>query len=74
MRTWVMQNREGAGWSLMLLVIAVMALDWFFGSRLDVGRHLPLRVVYFGLSCLIIGYLYILATSSWNAVAVQRRD
>ena len=72
MRDFVMRHREALGWVLMGLVLLTMALDWFVGRNLDLGRNLPLRLVYGVLSCLIIGYIYTLATSNWQP-AKQRR-
>ena len=72
MRAFVMRHREALGWVLLVLVLGVMALDWFVGRNLELGRNLPLRLVYATLSCLIVGYVYTLATANWQ-LAEQRR-
>ena len=72
MRDFVMRYREAFGWALMGLVFLVMALDWFVGRNLELGRNLPLRFVYAVIACLIIGYVYTLATAHWQP-AKQRR-
>ena len=72
MRDFVMRHREALGWALMGLVFAVMALDWFVGRNMELGRNLPLRFVYAVISCLMIGYIYTLATEHWQP-AKQRR-
>ena len=72
MREFVMRHREALGWVLMGLVLLTMALDWFVGRNLDLGRNFPLRFVYGILACVIIGYIYTLATTNWQP-AKQRR-
>ena len=72
MRTFIMRHREALGWVLMGLVLVAMALDWFVGRNLELGRNLPLRLVYAVLSSLIVGYIYTLATANWQP-AKQRR-
>ena len=72
MRDYVMRHREALGWVLMGLVLVTMALDWFVGRNLELGRNLPLRLVYAVLSSLIVGYIYTLATANWQP-AKQRR-
>ena len=72
MRDFVMRHREAVGWVLAGLVFLVMALDWFVGRNLELGRNLPLRFVYAVISCLILGYVYTLATTRWQP-AKQRR-
>ena len=72
MRDFIMRHREALGWVLMGLVLGVMALDWFVGRNLELGRNLPLRFVYAILSCMIVGYIYTLATAQWQP-AKQRR-
>ncbi len=63
MRAWVLRNRERLGWTLLALVFAVLAFDWFFGTTLTTGRYLITRLVYTPVSFLVIAYVYILATS-----------
>jgi hypothetical protein len=63
MRTWVMRVREPLAWLLLVLVFAVLAFDWFFGSRFTEGRYLVTRLVYTPVSFLVISYVYVLATS-----------
>ena len=46
MRAFVMRHREALGWVLLGLVLGVMALDWFVGRNLELGRNLPLRLVF----------------------------
>ena len=72
MRDFVMRHREVFGWLLMALVLLTMALDWFVGRNLELGRNLPLRLAYATLTCLIVGYVYTLAVADWQT-AKQRR-
>ena len=72
MREFVMRHREALGWALLGLVLAVMALDWFVARDLEMGRHLPLRLVYAGLALLIVGYIHTLATATWQPAQRNR--
>lgn len=63
MRAWVLGKREPLAWLLLLLVFAVLAFDWFFGSGLTAGRYIVTRLVYTPVSFLVIAYVYVLATS-----------
>jgi Zn-dependent protease with chaperone function len=70
MRTWVLKHRESIAWGLLVLVFAVLAFDWFFGTTLTTGRYLVTRLVYTPISFLVIAYVYLLATSRQQEVNV----
>ncbi len=61
-RQFVVQNQNAIGFALGALVLLTLAFDYFIGFG---GENLiGLRLVYFGLMALLVGYIYTLSTNT----------